>query len=434
MSVSPVEGWWWPPGLVTPERTEARAHVRFPILSDSQWEVLLRHLDEAGARLTARSAGAVADVLGRVGERFGAELRDPAAESVAVETGFSLPMARTVVEGMASGWSRTALHGLLDAEFTDPRVLDGFVDDGDRRVRVLGRGPTFHIGAGSVPGVAVTSLIRALLVKCPSLTKPGLGDVALTVSFLEALHEEDPELASCAMASYWPGGSPDHASVEARMLEWAGQVVVYGGDEVVQRVRASVPPSTTVLSHPHKIGIVVAHGGTDAGPVAAAAAVFDQQGCVSPQVVLFLGPTDGADAWSERLAAALGSAETDLPPGSRRTGELSAVHQLRGTLDLRGAAGAAVRTWYRDGEVWTVVRSDLDAVRTVGGRTVWVVPCPSGEDVAAALAALGPVLQSVGVDVDGVRAVPGGGPRGGRGRFPDRAHPRASLPHGRLAP
>ncbi len=54
---------------------------------------------------------------------------------------------------------------------------------------------TFHLGAGSVPGVATTSLIRGLLVRSAVLLKPGLGDIPLPLFFARGLEEEDPELA-----------------------------------------------------------------------------------------------------------------------------------------------------------------------------------------------------------------------------------------------
>jgi hypothetical protein len=130
----------------------------------------------------------VVGILGRVGRRFldpEDPLRREAEARIAVEAGYSEAMARTVTEGMARDWTEERLRTLVRADFPDPEVLDRFGPGPEgSRIRALGPDLAFHVGAGSVPGVTATSLIRSLLVKSPVLVKPGAGDRALPELFL----------------------------------------------------------------------------------------------------------------------------------------------------------------------------------------------------------------------------------------------------------
>ena len=187
------------PGI--PEQLETREEA----------EALIRALAGASEALAARPALELARELGRVGLRF-RDPKDPvhreAVERVAGETGLSTPMAREIVTGMARDWTPERLERMVRADFPDPLVLDGFRPaEFGGRLRAVGGRLAFHIGAGSVPGVSVTSMIRSLLVKCPVLLKPGAGDAVLAPLFAGALAASDPELAGGVAVCYWPRGS-----------------------------------------------------------------------------------------------------------------------------------------------------------------------------------------------------------------------------------
>lgn len=399
-----VDGWWWPPAVGDPEDFTRVRGVRAPPL-EANADRLVAHLRSTGSGLSARSAVDIAETLGRVGERFQDELLDATAALVSSESGLSLPTSTRVVAGMANGWTRASLTSVLRSEFPEVSVLDSFTetpgaDAGGRRLRAFGRGLTVHIGSGSVPGVSVSSMIRGLLVKCPSLVKPGLGDVALTVAFLRALAQEDGELANSAAALYWPGGSSGLAPAEERLFREADQVVIYGSDETVDQVRAATPTRTPLIVHSHRVGVIVAGPGAENALIAEAVCMFDQRGCVSPQILLYMG--DEAERWAGSLAAELARFEERLPPGLGSPEARSAVHQLRGAVELRRSAGESVDVIYRDGQSWTLMITPLDDVRPIGMRTLWIIPTPSVASVQRTLNALGPVLQSVGItgDVD----------------------------------
>jgi hypothetical protein len=209
--------------------------------SDPDWLAqLLDALADARVGLLDRRAGDLCAVLGSVGARLldpHDALRKRALEHLPADSGLSPEMAAVVLEGMARDWTEDRLRALLVSEFRDVAYLDGFVERDGRSSMAVGPRLCFQVVAGSVPGVGVSALIRGLLLKSPTLLKPGRGDCVLPVLFASALGEEDPELAAALAVVYWPGGSE---VLEGVALQRADTVVAYGGDESVTALRNRV--------------------------------------------------------------------------------------------------------------------------------------------------------------------------------------------------
>ena len=351
-------------------------------------------------------------VLGTIGARFLDDedpLRVEALTRMPDDSGLSRPQCVDVVRRMAADWTVERLDALVRAEFDDPAVLDGWVADlrapGGRRLRAfpLGVGVGLHICAGTVPGVSVSSLIRGLLIGSPVLLKPGAGDRILPRLFLEGLSQlagSDPVAHALLNASaevYWRGGVDD---IEEAALAGAGYVVVYGGTETIADVRRRTAQTTPVVGYGHRIGLAIV-GAVDESTgveVAAAVAAFDQRGCVSPQQVFFVGPHSDAKRLAEAIADGLATLASELPLGVLTEGVASAVHQLRGTVELRQAAGEPVQVWAGPGVSWTVVLDPTEELKpSCGARTIHVTRVGSSSALESILAPAGPFLQTVGL-------------------------------------
>jgi hypothetical protein len=261
-------------------------------------------------------------------------------------------------------------------------------------------------------------MIRALMVKSPVLAKPGAGDIVLTRLFARELHRADDRLRRAVALQYWPGGDPGHHAWEREVLARAGQVVVYGGDDTIESLRARAPATTRLIEHPNRLGVAIVdpRAARDADVHAArAVALFDQKGCVSTHLILLLGHPDDpgnpddsgnpddpgypdhAVQWCGRLAASLQALSDTLPPSPASAGELSARHQLRGRLAIRHAASGDIRSWSCPAGTWTVVLGRPDTFEPMGGRTAWVVPVPDLPRCLEILTPLSRILQSVGI-------------------------------------
>ena len=401
---SRFDAWLFPPELPPPSALEdtptGTITIRYPKSDHHLAHTLFSTLRASRPALTALCTDDVIALLGHVGECFADSLDEEAIAEVAANAGLSPPMTREVLTGMAASWTTDALDRLVRAEFPNPRVLDGYVKEDGREVRAAAPGVTLHFGAGSVPGVTITSMLRALLVRSPVLVKPGAGDAVLTTRFARELHSADPRLAAAVAVHYWPGGVPARATWERELLALADQVVVYGGDDTIESVRARAPASTRLVEHPHRLGIAIVDPIAAPGAAADAAravAMFDQRGCVSTQVILLLGGHAAVREWCDDLAAHLARIDAALPAAPRSPAELSARHQLRGRLALRQSVAKEVRYWSPEGADWTVALGPAQAFEPMGGRTAWVVPVPDPTACLEVLAPLSPTLQTVGL-------------------------------------
>ncbi len=405
------DAWALPPGVTLPHRPSlsfesGSTQVRY-LDADPDW--LTRVLDALGdsrSRLVDRGAGDLCVTLGAVGARLldpDDTLRMKALEYLPADSGLSAEMATVVLDGMARDWAEDGLRELLDAEFTDVACLDGFVERQGRSSMAMGPGLCFQIIAGSVPGVGVSALIRSLLVKSPTLLKPGRGDSVLPVLFASALHEADPELAAALAVVYWPGGSE---VLENVALLGADVVVAYGGDETVAALRARAPVTTRFVAYHHRVSVAVVgvealgrpHAEASAASLAKAVAIFDQRGCVSPRVVYVEeGGTVSPRAFASLLAQSLAGLDRDLPSGALDRAEASALHQVRGTAELVAASESGADIHYGGDAPWTVIfdRGPMALAPSLS-RTVQVVPLTDLEQLPDLLARMGSHLQTVG--------------------------------------
>ena len=362
-------------------------------------------LVEAGEALAKLDASQIAASLGRVGERFldpDDPLRREALELLPGTSGLSSRMGAAVLDGMARDWTGARLAELLRVELGEPCPLDAFVEAGAARAMAVGPRLCAQIVAGSVPGVGVSALVRSLLVKGPTLLKPGRGDALLPALFARALAEADPVLGRAAAVVYWPGGS---RALEDAVLERADVVTAYGSDTTVAELRARTPVTARFVAYHHRVSVGVVGRealGSEAitrtaSEVALALALFDQRGCVSPQLVFAeRGGERPPEAFAEALGGALRELEVPLPTGPLDPAEASALHQVRGTAELMTGSGKS-RVLHGGRAAWTVLyEPEPLSLPPLAGRFARVRPLESLERLPRALGPLSGHLQTVG--------------------------------------
>jgi hypothetical protein len=390
------------PEMALLDHDERGVQVRYPDATPAWMDSMASALLGAREALSARSAAEIAEVLGRVGSRFldiGDPLREEALKQLPPTTGLSPEMAEAVLDGMAAHWTAERLMTLLRTELGTELALDSFEDS----KMAVGPSLCVQIVAGGVPGVGVTALLRSLLLKGPTLLKPGRGDVVLPVLFARALREADSELADALAVVYWPGGQ---RALEDAALARADVVTAYGSDQTVADLRVRTPVTARFVAYHHRVSVGVV--GRDAltedrlepmvAEVAEAIALFDQRGCVSPQVIFIEeGGARGPDVFARALAEQLRVLEGRLPSGDLDDQEASGLHQLRGTAELLAAAGE-IELIHGGEAPWTVIL-EADSSPPVGcrGRVIRLRAVPDAGDIPALLAPLGQHLQTVGV-------------------------------------
>ncbi len=412
-----LDGWVLPAGVSAPAgppRTvpsEGSAWIRWIEPSAELLDDVADALRMGQQALARRPWREIARVVGRVAERLldpEDDLRTGALGSLTDSSGLSREMATLVLEGMAGDWRADRLTRAVEAEPPLADALDGFTG-GLPRLRARGYPLTLHIGAGTVPGVTATSVIRALLVKSAAWAKPGLGDVALTTALARGLARVDQEVAASVAVTYWPGHDTPVA-----VLARPDLVVAYGGADTVSSLRSGLPVTTPLVAYHHRLSfgavareaLSAADAGRAAEAVAMAAAVFDQRGCVSPHLIFAeVGGEVDPRAWAARLAEACARVGRSLPLGRWTVGEASAVQQLRGAMEMKAAVDPSVSVATGEDLAWTVVVDpDASAESPCAGRTVRIRPVEDLARIPSLLARLAPVLQTMGFAGPGDRA------------------------------
>jgi hypothetical protein len=133
-------------------------------------------------------------------------------------------------------------------------------------------------------------------------------------------------------------------------------------------------------------------------------ALFDQQGCVSPQLVWVeeggeVTPRD----WAARLAAALEEVERELPRGQIEPGHAAAIQQLRAETEF--TPGGEVHA--SPGTAWSVLYDpDPGFAASALNRAVRVKPVRDLAQIPGLAAGHGALLQSVGVSAPPARLQP----------------------------
>lgn len=406
---------WRLPGLSRPAaegwyrgRTAAGRPFRTPRLSTEGADAVAARVRSAALR--ARGERTVEQVLRRV-SRAARRLSDPATESgaeardlLAAELGWPPALAAETLGRMGTVWRERALRGVLASELGDLRLLDGFRGDDRRKRRAAGPPLLMVVNAGNVPGVAVTAVLRALLVRSGVLCKAPREEPGLLALLARSLEAEDALLGASLATTWWPGENEEPTG--AAWVKHAGKVIVYGGDDAVMSVRSRTPADTDVFVYGPKlgVGVVLPDAADGAGEAAAGLArdvcAYEQQGCVSPRLVYVVGAAP--DRFAARLGQEMEREVGRLPRPPARPEEAVAIRSLRAEAEFRGYGEA------EGGEGSRVLgsREDLSWTVLVGGdpapvseglrRVVRAVSVPDLDRLETALAPLEGRIQAIG--------------------------------------
>lgn len=371
--------------------------VRYPVLTPEQvqevWGKLVRRREQTLLHTP------VSEIVGAIDATVRRLRTSPAdaIELVSAATGYSRPVVAETLTHMLDDWSATSLETMLAAELGDPRVLDHAVPDGrvpGRQLAAFGYARALHIFSGNVPGVAVTSLVRSLLVKSATFGKLASGEPVLPVLFARTLADVAPGLAQSLALCYWPRTALQTQDIA---LGASDAVVVYGGAEAVADVRAATPAATRLVVHGPRLsfGIVGPEStGRTAAGAARAVAAYDQQGCVSPHLVYVVGDRAKAEEFARDVADQLRLTAAKLPRGTLTPEEAVAIRNARTAAEFSGTA----QLFGEEGSGYTVILEEAPEFRvSCLNRVLYVKPVATTQEIAPVLPGSG-LLQSAAVE------------------------------------
>ena len=328
---TPVSAYHLPPGVVTkpPARRVAwrsahsppdpatlgdaaliAAGLELPELSPAALIDVAERLRAAGPALRQVPVEERIAIIDRVAARWLSPdfpLRRLAVERLPLVTGYP---ARAVSQSLDNLWGAlrsSDLRGVVRAELDDVREPSGLA---------------LHVLSGNVPGAGVFGLIAALLAGVPSLVKTARREPLLPALIAGSLATEDPRLGAALAVTPWTGGDVglDRAAIAAVDL-----VLAYGRAESLGEIAAHEP--ARLLSFGPRVSVgLIAREALDRHTAATCAmqvALFDQQGCLSPQL-LFVEDTPATPRFVEAVLDELGRLETTLPPAPLSLAEATA--------------------------------------------------------------------------------------------------------------
>ncbi len=248
-----------------------------------------RLVGSAPGRLQERAILALSEIAARLLRRDRGGFAEAKYDQAPIEA------AWMSLQATLESWDASSLNELIDSE--------------DARAPVTGPAVTLHVVASNTPLLAWTSIARALLVESASIVRlpQDAPDVAAwTQRFLDSLAEVDEPLLGLIYIDTWP--SSDTATTQAA-LAVADCALVYGSDKTVEAVRALATGATRVIGFGSRISLGLVLDGADLEEAAQCAALdialFDQQGCLSPQSVYVQGPRSDHDRFVKCLAKSL---------------------------------------------------------------------------------------------------------------------------------
>ena len=327
------------------------------------------------------------------GERQRAEALLPA------ESGLSPEMIHHSLPLIFQEYQAERLDGLLAAELGTSAVLDR-LENGLRA-----RGPRLmaHVLAGNLPGAGLDDIVFSLLVKSATLVKAASSGACLQQLFARSLSQHDPELGACLAVVSWPGGESE---LEDMAFSEAGLVVASGSDDSLAAIRRRV--SGRFIGYGHKLSLsLITHEALDQAQQSAERAaydvvLFDQHGCLSPQLVYVEDHGAVSDkAFAALLAGALQDWQTRLPRGRISPAASSQIRRVRDEAEWQALGGKDVVLHASpQGTEWTVIYEvDPTFAPSPLYRTVRVKPLAALDQLAALLRPWRPYLEAVGTVV-----------------------------------
>lgn len=384
------------------QRLDEAHELVFPVITPGHIDAIADRLLAAGAALRTMPVARIVQAIDRAAALLANpehELGRIARALIPLTTSYSATMVDHVLTRMTADWRAPALEKLLASELGDPAVLDGFTGDlNGRRVTALGPALTTHIFSGNVPGVAVTSLVRALLVKSPSIGKTAHDEPVLPVLFARALESGDPDLASALAIVNWSGGAE---ALEARAFARSDLIVVYGDRRTAHSIGQRA--QTRVVTHGPRASIGIVHAAAAHGPAvisaaARAVATFDQQGCVSPHMIFVLTPDpELALTFARDLAQELERLEQELPRGRLTVAEAAAFRAACTAAEFQSIAGKGGCLFVAPTAAVVLLGEPRFEISCLN-RVVYVTHVPDAQHMIDLLRPHGQLLQSVALE------------------------------------
>jgi len=355
-----IDGFYLPPALARDVETTVHrfgpAHeataIRLPLFLPGDLMRWIESIRRARAeRLADRPIADVIRPLERVVARYLTPRdrgRRELIQALAASGRFSEPMMERAIEDAFEPLARGGLRRWIASELGSVSALDRPVPTREGTLRrAVGPEWMFHVYAGNVPSIPVWPMLATLLLKSALLAKTSSREPVLAPHLARAIAAEDDDLGRCLAVVWWKGGA---AELERVALADAPAVLAFGGEVAITTLAHHARPDARTVFHGPKVSFAyLGKGALTRGNAPAAArrlaldaALYDQEGCLSPHAVY---AERGGQVTPVDFAALLGEAleeQVEALPRREPEAEESASLQLYRAQARFDAAAADV--------------------------------------------------------------------------------------------
>ena len=220
--------------------------------NDENW----KEFSKLKLRLAKTSLDEIVSLLDQFGKFFTAD--EAVTQQLIHETGFSRDEVLATLEIIPKLLSRQSLMARVRGEFGNEKVLDRFtkIPRFQGEVRAVPAGVLLHITAGNVFISCIDSLITGFITKNLSIVKVSSQNTFFPEYFARSLAAFDTQsiLADKFAILHWKGGDQE---VESYLKARVNTIIAWGGEEVMENYRKSLPPGVKFLDFGPKISIQV---------------------------------------------------------------------------------------------------------------------------------------------------------------------------------
>jgi len=382
--------------------------VELPRLTPAQLRTAIDRAKEVVMRrVRARSVDDILQTIDRIVANWmrpDYHLRQLAERALPSATGFSAAMIRHGLPLLVAPLRAEAIRALLTVELGDHHVLAG-VRSGRRAV-----GPLLitHVLPGNIPGLAALPMALSLAVKSALVVKSAAGDPIFPALFAASISEVDDDLGQCILVTHWRGGD---GVIEEVAFGQAELVVAAGSDAAMAAIAGRV--TARFIGHGHKISFAAIGkerlSSRDAARECARrlaydVSLWDQQGCLSPQLCYIeMGGQVTPGQFGELLAEVLAEHTHQLPPRRLSFEDQAAVLRFRQEAEWRQNQSITLLA-SADSTDWSVsIERDADFVPSCLNRCLRLKVVADLFDLQPVLAPHRRHLEAVGVAVDTTR-------------------------------
>ena len=185
------------------------------------------------------------------------------------------------------------MYDIVDYELGDKRLLDEWIPRENAEVHMEPLGKLLHIISGNVPAVGFYSIIRGLLTKNVNVVKLSKKDFLSSYYFIKSFMDVDPDhpVTKSLASVYWD--KTDIENIEYFCNSMNG-MVVWGGYDTIKTYKTRCPVGCEFIEYGPKKGLQIIdyennHDDNLELDVSRDISVFDQEACLSPQIILLKG-------------------------------------------------------------------------------------------------------------------------------------------------